>query len=45
MPAEVDSGVEIALWFSDQALHRNEYLQPQKLHKLLFLAQAYFAVA
>jgi uncharacterized phage-associated protein len=45
MPAEVDSGVEIALWFSDQALHRNEYVQPQKLHKLLFLAQAYFAVA
>lgn len=45
MPSAVDSSFDIAFWFSDTALEQNEYLQPQKLHRLLFLAQAYFAVA
>ena len=44
MPA-VRSAFDIAFWFSDTALNDNEYLQPQKLHRLMFLAQAYFAVA
>lgn len=45
MPADLDSAIDAAFWFSDQALNHNEYLQPQKLHRLLFLAQAYYAVA
>jgi uncharacterized phage-associated protein len=45
MRSAVDSSFDIAFWFSDTALENNEYLQPQKLHRLLFLAQAYFAVA
>jgi uncharacterized phage-associated protein len=45
MPAAVKSAFEIAFWFADAALKHNEYLQPQKLQRLLFLAQAYFAVA
>lgn len=32
-------------WFDDQALNDQEYLQPNKLHRLLFLSQAYYAVA
>lgn len=45
MPAAVDSAFEIAFWFTDQALKANEYLQPQKLQRLLFLSQSYYAVA
>jgi uncharacterized phage-associated protein len=45
MRSDVDSSFDIALWFSDTALEANEYLQPQKLHRLLFLAQAYYSVA
>ena len=45
MPADLDSAFDVAFWFADQALNSNEYLQPQKLHRLLFLAQAYYAVA
>lgn len=43
--ADLDSAFDVAFWFSDTALHENEYLQPQKLQRLLFLAQAYYAVA
>jgi uncharacterized phage-associated protein len=39
------SAFDVALWFCDQALEHNEYLQPQKLQRLLFLSQAYFALA
>lgn len=39
------SSFDIAYWFIDRALDENEYLQPQKLHRLMYLAQAYFAVA
>ncbi|MCB2102595.1 MAG: hypothetical protein KDE22_17085 [Rhodobacterales bacterium] len=45
MPAAVSSAFDVAYWFADTALNDNEYLQPQKLHRLLFLAQAFFAVA
>lgn len=45
MPAAVDSAFELAFWFCDRALNDNEYLQPIKLHYLMFLAQAYYATA
>ena len=45
MPAAVDSVFELAFWYSDRALDDNEYLQPIKLQYILFLSQAYFAVA
>lgn len=41
----VGSSFDVAYWLIDRALNDNEYLQPQKLHRLMFLAQAYFAVA
>lgn len=44
MPAAVESAFDVAFWFADTALNSNEYLQPQKLHRLMFLAQAYYAV-
>lgn len=44
-PPVVESAFDVALWFLDRALEDNEYLQPQKLHRILFLSQAYFAVA
>jgi uncharacterized phage-associated protein len=39
------SSFDVAYWFIDRALDDDEYLQPQKLHRLMYLAQAYFAVA
>ncbi|MHA1598093.1 MAG: type II toxin-antitoxin system antitoxin SocA domain-containing protein [Alphaproteobacteria bacterium] len=45
MTTAVESAFDIALWFADTALEQNEYLQPQKLHRLLFLSQAYYSVA
>ncbi len=45
MPADVKSAFDIAFWFADTALAENEYLQPQKLQRLLFITQAYYAVA
>lgn len=44
MPAVVDTAFDVAYWLSDAALNDNEYLQPQKLQRLLFLAQGYHAV-
>jgi len=41
----VESTFDVALWFADTALEQNEYLQPQKLHRLLYLSQGYYAVA
>ena len=43
--AAVDSAFDIAYWFIDRALNDNEYLQPQKMQRLMYLSQAYFAVA
>ncbi|MBT3558320.1 MAG: hypothetical protein HN644_03545 [Rhodospirillales bacterium] len=45
MAADVNSAFDVAFWFADTALAENEYLQPQKLQRLLFIAQAYYAVA
>jgi len=41
----VKSCLDVVFRLSDQALNDREYIQPQKLHRLLFLSQAYFAVA
>jgi uncharacterized phage-associated protein len=43
--AAVESSFDVAYWFVDRALNDNEYIQPQKLHRLMFLSQAYVAVA
>ncbi len=40
MRAILDTAFTVAFWFADRASNRNEYLQPQKLQRLLFLAQA-----
>lgn len=45
MPTAVESGFEAAFWFLERALSDGEHLQPQKLQRLLFLAQAYYGVA
>ncbi len=45
MQPAVFSTFDVAFWFADTALNHNEYLQPQKLHRLLFLSQAYYSVA
>lgn len=43
-PTAVESSFEIAFWFLDRAIEDGEYLQPQKLHRLMYLAQAYFGM-
>jgi uncharacterized phage-associated protein len=43
-PTAVDSTFEVAFWFLDRAIEDGEYLQPLKLHRLMYLAQAYFGV-
>ncbi|WP_417782473.1 Panacea domain-containing protein [Terasakiella pusilla] len=45
MTAAVETMFDVAAWFMDHALNNNEYLQPMKMHRLLFLSQSYFAVA
>tara|TARA_R110002110_G_scaffold175266_5_gene378755 strand:+ start:298 stop:858 length:561 start_codon:yes stop_codon:yes gene_type:complete len=44
MPSAADSSFDVAMWFSDRALQDNAYLQPQKLHRLLYVSQAFYAV-
>ncbi len=44
-PTAVESSFEAAFWFYERALTDVEHLQPQKLQRLLFLAQAYYGVA
>lgn len=44
MPADVSNAFDVAFWFADTALNENEYLQPQKLQRLLFLAQSYYTI-
>ena len=41
----VESTFDVALWFLDTAIEEKETLQPQKLHRLLYLAQGYYVVA
>lgn len=45
MPADVNNAFDISIFFDDMAEQEGAYLQPQKLQRLLFLAQAYYAVA
>ena len=45
MPADVETAFDIAYWYMDMAERSFEHLQPQKLQRLLFLSQAYYAVA
>ena len=40
----VGTAFDVAFWFCDTALNENEYLQPQKLQRLLYLAQGYYGV-
>lgn len=44
MPADVNNAFDVAFWFADTALNENEYLQPQKLQRLMFIAQAYYSI-
>ena len=39
----VSSTIDVAIWFSEQARRENDYIQPQKLQRLLYLAQGSFA--
>ncbi len=43
-PPAVESSFEVACWFLDRAIEDGEYMQPHKLHRLMYLAQAYFGV-
>ena len=39
----VESTIDVALWFVNRASAEDTYLQPQKLQRLLYLAQGYYA--
>lgn len=41
----VESCFDVVFWLLDRALDDGEYLQPQKMHRLMFLSQAYYASA
>jgi uncharacterized phage-associated protein len=41
----VDSCFDVAFWLLDRTLDDGEYLQPQKMHRLMFLSKAYYASA
>lgn len=41
-PPVCDSPFEVAFWLIHRAKEDGEYLQPQKLHRLMYLAQAYY---
>ncbi|MEO5373399.1 MAG: hypothetical protein H7840_03875 [Alphaproteobacteria bacterium] len=44
MSAPVCSTIfDVLFWYIDRALNDNEYLQPQKMHRVLYLSQAYYA--
>ena len=40
--AACDSVFDVAVWITDRALEDGEYLQPQKMQRLLYLSQAYY---
>lgn len=44
-PPVCDSPFDVAVWLTDRAMEDGEYLQPQKLHRIMYLAQAYYAAA
>src|SRR3546814_15279512 len=41
--AAVESTLDVALWFLDRARREDSYLQAQKLQRLLYLAQGFYA--
>ncbi len=41
-PTAVESSFEVAFWLIDRATDDGEYLQPQKMHRMMFLSQAYY---
>lgn len=41
-PTAVESCFEVAFWLLDRATEDGEYLQPQKMHRMMFLSQAYY---
>ena len=43
-PPVCDSAFDVAFWLIDRALEDGEYLQPQKMQRLMYLAQAYWGV-
>lgn len=45
MPADINNAFDVSIFFDDMATQEGSYLQPQKLQRLLFLSQAYYAVA
>ncbi|NQW01805.1 MAG: DUF4065 domain-containing protein [Rhodospirillales bacterium] len=45
MPADINNAFDVSIFFDDMATEQGTYLQPQKLQRLLYLAQAYYAVA
>ncbi len=45
MPADINNAFDVSIFFDDMATQEGSYLQPQKLQRLLFLAQAYYVVA
>ena len=45
MPSELNNAFDVSIFFDDMALKEGTYLPPQKLQRLLFLSQAYYAVA
>lgn len=44
-PPVCDSAFDVAVWLNNRAYEDGEYLQPQKLHRLMYLAQAYYGAA
>ena len=40
----VESCFEVAFWLLDRATNDSEYLQPQKMHRMMFLSHAYYGV-
>ena len=45
MPTAFRTVFDAVYRFYDHALNDNEYLQPQKLHRMLYLAQGYYGAA
>lgn len=45
MTTPIASSFDAAFWFIDRAVEEGGYIQPQKLQRLLYLAQAYYAAA
>lgn len=44
-PPVCDSAFDVCFWLINRALQDGEYLQPQKLQRLLYLAQGYYGAA